>query len=497
MHHKIYLSVIGIVFAAGVIILNTFPRSRYSEIEKRDLTRFPEWSMGKVADGSFTSGVSAWFSDSEPFRDKLMTLSMKIKDITRLSFGSDNVSFHSSDDLQSTPSDDENVDAELGDYDRKVNTDGNAKLANAGIIIVGRGQNVRALMAYGGVGGGKAFANTLNKVHNMLGDNVTVYAMVIPNAAEYYIPEKVKHRSKSQLATIKTIYENLDPAVKAVNVYNTLGNHADEAIYLRTDHHWSPLGGYYAAKEFAKTAGVPFRDLGSYDKHVIHGFVGTMYGYSNDISLKEAPEDFEYYTPKDVEYEAQYIIYDINEDYKITSASQKHKGPFFFTFKGNGAYSTFMGSDARLTQVKTSTGNNRRLLIIKDSFGNTIPGYMFYSFEEIHVIDNRYFHLNLKKYIHDNKITDVLIAASVFNAYSNVIGTNCMKLMNQNPARAFSPKTVKKNDPKGAATEKGKKDSPKKSDVSKEESKPQEPAAPTPPPAPAPTPQTEPVSGGE
>ncbi len=499
MHHKIYLLVIGTVFAAGVIILNTFPRSRFSALEKRDLTRFPEWSMAKVADGSFTSEVSAWFSDSEPFRDELMTLSMKIKDITRLSLSSDNVTFHSSDDVQTTPSEDTSDDAELDEYNRKPNTDGNAKLANAGIIIVGRGQNVRALMAYGGVGGGKAFAKSVNKVQNILGNDVTVYAMIIPNATEYYIPDKVKDRSKSQLATIKNIHENLDPAVKAVNIYNILGNHADENIYLRTDHHWSPLGGYYAAKVFAKTAGVPFRELDSYDKRVVHGFVGTMYGYSKDISIKEAPEDFEYYIPKDIEYETHYIIYDVNEDYRITGASSRQKGPFFHTLKGSGAYLTFMGSDARLTQVKTSTGNNRRLLLIKDSFGNTIPGYLFYSFEEIHVVDNRYFHLNLEKYIRDNKITDVLIAASVFNAYNNVIGNNTIKLLNQDPAKAFSPKTKKKKNAEDASKEKekGEKDATPKADDSPKDSKPQEPAAPAQSSALAPAPPPAPASNEE
>ena len=502
MHHKIYLTLIGTVFAAGVIVLNTFPRSQFSQLEKRELTHFPQWSMAKLADGSLTKEVSAWFSDSEPFRDELMTMSMKIKDLARLTLSDDNVTFHASDDSQAAPGvEAAEESAELGEFNNHVATDGNAKLANAGIIIVGRGSNVRALMAYGGVGGGTSFANTVNKIHTLLGNGVTVYAMVIPNATEYYIPEKVKNRSKSQLATIKSIHEHLSPEVKAVNIYNTLGNHADEAIYLRTDHHWSPLGGYYAAKEFAKVAGVPFRDLNSYDKHVVHGFVGSMYGYSKDISVKEAPEDFEYYTPHGVEYKTDYIIYEVNDDYKITSASSKRSGPFFHTFKGNGAYSTFMGSDARLTHVKTSTTNGRRLLIIKDSFGNTLPGYLFYSFEEIYVVDNRYFHLNMKKFIKDNQITDLLMAASVFNAYSNVIGSNAMSLLNQNPANAFAPKTEKKAEKEAAATEKDKKDKTQKDSLPKSKHKEAAPAKPkeekAPAEQPSPTPPAEPSPAGE
>ena len=75
-----------------------------------------------------------------------------------------------------------------------------------------------------------------------------------------------------------------------------------------------------------------------------------------------------------------------------------------------------MGSDTKITQVRTGNPNGRRLIIMKDSFGNTIPGYLFYSFEEVHVIDFRYFHRNLKDYVAENKITDLCIANNITHA---------------------------------------------------------------------------------
>jgi hypothetical protein len=83
-----------------------------------------------------------------------------------------------------------------------------------------------------------------------------------------------------------------------------------------------------------------------------------------------------------------------------------------------GAYCTFMGGDSKITQVRTSTKNGRRVIILKDSFGNAIPGYLFFSFEEIHVIDNRYFTKNMVNYVRENKITDILFANNIFSAYS-------------------------------------------------------------------------------
>lgn len=435
MYDKSYIALMCTVFVLTAVVLTTFPRPTYSEVEKRELTKFPEWSLDRLLDGSFTKDVSSWFSDSEPYRELFMTFSMKIKDKERLVLSEDNVTFHAAEDMMGAMegAEETEMEEELGEFSNHVSNDGKAKLANAGIIIVGSGSNVRALMAYGGVNGGEGMANMANQFKKTLGDKVNVYVMVIPNAAEYYLPEKWKGRSKSQLSLLKNIHELLSPDVKFVNVYNTLGNHADEPIYLRTDHHWAPLGGYYAAAEFAKMAHIDFKDLDSYERKVVHGYVGSMYGYSKDISIKEAPEDFVYYVPKELEYTTSYVIYDINKNYKITKVSGPAQGEYFYKYRdgSGGAYCTFMGGDARITHVTTSVKNGRKLLIIKDSFGNTIPGYLFFSFEDIFVVDNRYFDPNLKDYINKNGITDLLFACSTFNAFGGSFGNNCLRLLNQ------------------------------------------------------------------
>ena len=56
-------------------------------------------------------------------------------------------------------------------------------------------------------------------------------------------------------------------------------------------------------------------------------------------------------------------------------------------------------------------------MIVKDSYGNAIPGYLFNSFEEIYVIDMRYCYVNLVNMIKENNITDLVFAMV---AYSEV-----------------------------------------------------------------------------
>ena len=91
----------------------------------------------------------------------------------------------------------------------------------------------------------------------------------------------------------------------------------------------------------------------------------------------------------------------------------------------------FMGGDQLLVKVKTSTNNHRRLMLIKDSFGNALPAFLFYSFEEIHVVDFRYFNQNIQKYVSDNNITDILFEQNIFNAYSPSIYKLLEKFLNQ------------------------------------------------------------------
>ena len=422
--NKLYLTIVLLVFVSLAIVFNTFPRSTVSELEKRELATFPAFSWEKLRSGAFTSEVSSWYSDSEPYRDVFMKSSMDIKNKLALKVGSsddDNVTFHASNDPQPQVDQEAVENRNIDEYKNKVTADENAKIAHAGILIIGSEPRVRALMAYGGgPEGGVAYANAANKYKETFGDAVNVYCMVIPTAIEFYCPDKARSSTKSQRATINNIFAHLNDSVRAVDIYTTLGEHAGEDIYLRTDHHWSPLGAYYAARKFAKIAGVPFRDLTAYDRKVVHDYVGTMYGYSRDIAVKNSPEDFVYYVPNQVDYTTTYTNYSINKEFKVTGEGKPFQGQYFMIYKdGSGAaYSTFMGGDAKITRVQTGTANHRRVLVMKDSFGNPIPGYLFYSFEEVHVIDFRYFTRNMKAYVRDNHITDILMANNTFMAYN-------------------------------------------------------------------------------
>lgn len=450
MHHKIFIFLISLLFLSLAVVFCAFPRSSYSELERRDLAEFPSFNLEDVKSGKWMNDMQTWFSDTEPFRDEFMTVNMAIKDQLALNtqkiqqimnvdeVEEDAVAFIAApaapqpETATPTSPSAKNVS---GHENTLTADEDNAHMGNSGILVIGTAPNARALMVYGAPAkAGEKYINSVNEYHAKFGHKAKVYCMPIPTSIEFYCPDKAKKLVTSQIATINHIYDKLEGVV-GVDCYSALSQHADEDIYLRTDHHWAPLGAYYAAEAFAKAAGVPFKDLSHYDRHELHGFVGTMYGYSKDISVKKSPEDFVYYTPRDVEYSTTYINYNLDKKLNLIGQQKPSKGKFFMKYNhGSGAaYSTFMGGDAKITQVKTSTNNGRNLLVIKDSFGNAVPGFLFHSFQEVHVVDFRYFTYNIEEYVDTHGITDILFANGIFNSCGAKMASQYHKFLSQRP----------------------------------------------------------------
>ena len=478
MNSKTYVIITSAAFAVMFAVLNFFPRSTFSERERRDLAHFPDVATANLTDGSFTRDISHWYSDSEPFRDGFLSVSELFdhyKGITISTESGEQIAIVSGGGSIEDPgllagTDDDEDDDDSGTVepvDIIVNADTTTPKQSApktdttsaaysktssGVMLVGKEPNVRAMLLFGcSAAYVKKFTDAVNLYHETFPD-VNIWVMPIPIAIAFYCPEEAKKLDWPQKPCLDAVQKNLAEGVHFVDIYPTLMAHKDEAIYLRTDHHWSPLGGFYAAEVFAKDAGLPFPSIEEgYTTKVVHGFVGTMYGYSKSLSVKRSPEDFVYYYPN-TDFTTYVTAYDLDEDFKISKMHAECKRAYFAKFKdgSSGAYCTFMGSDKQITRVATAANNGRRIIILKDSFGNTIPSCLFYAFEEVHVIDYRYFTLNMKKYVADHKITDILFANNLTFCVTGHAGKAYTRFLTQGEggkSDAPAKDTVKKNSP--------------------------------------------------
>ena len=411
-------------------------RPTESEIENRNLAKFPSFSWSDYISGKYTADIANYYNDTVPKREwfKNLTASMRRHMGVQME---DDVKFYGTLHVNkdSEPVTTQPIQTQVGTEPVTTAPDQPAEsqqITAATTVAVEENDDSkedgeisnniliykkRGIMLYGGsYAAGRNYASYVNAYKSDLGENVNVYSMVIPTPCSYYMPDKYKNLIGSEQGNIDNINQYLD-GVKPVNVYDILGQHADELIYPRTDHHWGAIAAYYAAQEFASVAQVPFRDISQFEKITKPGYVGTLYGYSGDIVLKDNPEDFVYYAPQE----------DYTTTYYNSDMSNERTGRLLINLekvKPVSWYLVYMGSDDRITHIQTSARNGRTLCIVKDSYGNALTPYFMDSFEDIYVIDMRYFKPNAISFMKEHNVTDVLFAMNTFSA----TGPNAKKI---------------------------------------------------------------------
>lgn len=463
----IVLFILTFTFALGTVLMVILPRSTVSKIEKRELATMPEFSLMSYFSGEYTAGVANFYDDTVPLRDELKNVGNNLKALFGLPKADDSVQFVGNvqrvggkkDPLpvpvsqpEGTPVPESEGPVSSGPKTGEVGENiggGTSLLAGAagrhmdttqapvnnfreqeaegnitenGLVVIKQDGHFRGLELFGG-GVGESYAEALNDLYRQVGDHVQIWSMPAPLACEFYLPSNFSDWSVSQSDSFDETHALLDPGIHALNMCETLSRHVDEPIYCRTDHHWQPLGAYYAAKLFAEAAEVPFDDIGTYTPGSIEGFVGSMYSYTGSADILNDPEDFVYYTPS-TSYTAAY--------YNTAFSLQWDDDDLFAEgASGSDAYMYYLGGDAYIVKTDTEVKNGRKLLIVKDSYGNAIVPFFTGSFEQIYVADVRYLERNLVSFINDMGITDTLFTMSSYSFVGSQ-GQNIANLLTQN-----------------------------------------------------------------
>lgn len=445
---------LSVIFFTG-LCLTFLKRPTVSEIEKRELAKKPELTLQSYLDGSFADDFTAYFSDTVPFREQLVEFAAafkKAKGISAPSFyGSVNVvaddegrsvetepvdivtetvpvseptvteapAAETEAPDESSVSDVTTAPAEVTETEttpeEEEEVENIADFSNNGIVVDGvkmYGDNAGVMLFGGSKSTGTRYAELISAYKTALSDDVNVYNMVVPTSVEFYLPKKFQKYSSSEKDAIDHIYSSYTADVIPIDAYSEIAAHTDEYIYLRTDHHWSQRGAYYAYCAFAKALGQTPPSLSDdYDEKTKDGFVGSLYNYTGDITLKNSPEIFTYYVPKS-EYQAYY--------YDYATLAPKGAGPLFYeSVSGGNCYGMFIGADAIHTRIETKLDTGRKICVFKESYGNAFVPYLVDSFDEIYVIDIRYFGRNAVDYIKEKGITDVLFINNAFAANTN------------------------------------------------------------------------------
>lgn len=439
-------------------------RPRTSEIEKRELAKKPELTAEKYFDGSYADEYSLYFSDTVPFREGIVELVSRINKLKGISsaptfYGNVRqvgeevqavetvpapppavteapVTTQSSSPTETAVSEETTqttavttetappeTTAEVTEEEEEE-VENIADFANNGIVVDGvkmYGDNAGVMLFGGNKTAGTRYAQLISTYKEALGEDINVYNMVVPTSVEFYLPKKFSRYSASEKDQIDHIYSSYTADVIPVDAYSEIAAHTDEYIYLRTDHHWSQRGAYYAYRAFAHTLGQTPPELSEgYEEKTKEGFVGSLYNYTNDLTLKNSPEIFTYYIPNST-FRTYYYDY-------ITLSPLGQGTLFYENVSGGSCYGMFIGSDAIHTRIETDLNTGRKLCVFKESYGNALVPYLVDSFDEIYVIDIRYFGRNAVEYIKEKGITDVLFVNNIFAANTDSLIDGIEKL---------------------------------------------------------------------
>ena len=431
------------------VLLLVVPRSRISNIEKRQLAAWPKFSIKSLLSGEYTTGLSQYYNDTVPFRDTFKNVNSQFKAMAGIQSGEDmvqtvgnlkkvNKTPAETAPAESAPADGasagtaadstESANAADGTSAADGSTAASGETASAatpapaaqtdytkeeaegeysddaGMLIVNVGGHWRGLELFGG-GTGSTFASAMNELAARVEGSARVYAMPVPIASEFYTPANFADYTASQEQCFDTMFSKLNANVEKVEVIDNLKAHTEEDIYTRTDHHWSSLGAYYATEVFAQVAGIEYPSLDAYTKKSKDGYLGSMYAESQSALMLNDPEQFIWYDPP----------VDTPTDYYDTSFNFDYTADMLLETDTPNSYMMFLGSDDQITVTHTPVKNGRKCAVVKDSFGNAIVPFLTSGFEDIYCIDMRYFDPNLADFVIEQGITDVVVCCCSFS----------------------------------------------------------------------------------
>ena len=79
-------------------------------------------------------------------------------------------------------------------------------------------------------------------------------------------------------------------------------------------------------------------------------------------------------------------------------------------------YSMFIRGNNALTIINNKNlKNGKKILVIKDSFANSLVPFLTQNFEEVHIIDLRSFNIKISNYMEENDFDNILVLYNFIN----------------------------------------------------------------------------------
>ena len=237
---------------------------------------------------------------------------------------------------------------------------------------------------------------------------ISAYTMLVPTAAYVYadsLPDNALTFDEDE--AFRQAKESLGESL--VDIRNSLiAAKTGKAVFFKTDHHWTGFGAQIGASEFLKASG----DNSRAEKVKNCGletlsseFRGTLY---SKVLLKIIGTDI-------IETSADAR----NADIKVEIEGKEYNSLYFDEYLDKkDKYAVYFGGNCAEVNVRTGAAEDgqeakEKLLIIKDSFANSMVPFLLDDFSEITMVDTRFYRGDISRLAQD--YDRVLLVYSVNN----------------------------------------------------------------------------------
>ena len=370
----VFIGFFVLISGASLIIKDR----EFSPNENRYLAETPELSWDNILSGKFQDGLEDYLRDQVCFRDGWITVKTGIQkacgdtDIGGAYVGKDGYDFE-----KITP---EDVDEKQVD------------------------RNIKAVEDY--------FMTASEPI-----DKQKLSFLLVPTSG-LVMQEKLPKNAR--LFDQAKYIDQVQKAMKDYNfvdVRDTLMDHNEEYIYYKTDHHWTSAGACLAYEVWSEHTGGEAETEDGLVKNVVSDkFRGSLYSKILDAD-SAYDEIWTYGLQKDDAFGSKKCTVTIDEKQQLDSIYDdeklQKKDKYAYFLSGN------YGQDHIQNQKAASKAKGKNILIIKDSFANSFVPFATQDYENIYMVDLRYYNGDMKSYLQEHNITDVLVLYNISNFISD------------------------------------------------------------------------------
>ena len=419
-------------------------RPTMSVSEKRNLERFPDFSVRTLVNGKYFRSIETWFSDTFTLRENWIGLA----DDFRKLYGFQTVAIYgdipvadaipipsppapAGTGVSAEPEEDpapapetvtvdepavsEPVSAEPGtdDWGGLVIED-DALIADQGAKLQ-IGDSIFAYPSFNQMYADK-YAAKMTEIADKIAGKANFYCILAPYSASSMLSraDREKYGFVIEEDALAYMYGSMGENVKKVNVLANLQKHNNEYITFRSDPHWTALGAYYAYEEWCRYAGKEPVPLSEYKEYAWTDFFGTFYYTAGKPkAITDHPDIvYAYEPPGDVHL---YLDFTNRDKLGVETSLLVDRS----TVKVD-QYITFLSTDAAAaTFYNNSIEDDSAILVLKTSFGNPFVYYLTQHYHTVYVVDMRYYqYYSVSQFVEKHKVSDVIIIHATDLCYS-------------------------------------------------------------------------------